>query len=83
MSTWRPGPASSPTYGELAAQGTAVCYSTHYLPEIEDLAADVAVLHGGRVIARGSVDDLVRRHGDSAVELVFSGTPPELDCPGR
>ncbi|MFC8368831.1 ATP-binding cassette domain-containing protein [Streptomyces sp. NPDC057238] len=66
---------------ELAAQGTAVCYSTHYLPEIEDLAADVAVLHRGRVIARGSVDELVRRHGDSAVELVFSGAPPELDLP--
>ena len=66
---------------ELAAGGTAVCYSTHYLPEIEDLGADVAVLHRGRVIARGSVEELVRRHGDSAVELVFSGEPPEPDLP--
>ncbi|MFH8977936.1 ATP-binding cassette domain-containing protein, partial [Streptomyces sp. NPDC017890] len=66
---------------ELAAQGTAVCYSTHYLPEIEELAADVVVLHQGRVLTRGSVDELVRRHGDSAVELVFSGEPPELDLP--
>jgi ABC-2 type transport system ATP-binding protein len=66
---------------ELAAAGTAVCYSTHYLPEIEDLGAEVAVLHRGRVIARGSVEELVRRHGDSAVELVFSGEPPELRLP--
>lgn len=66
---------------ELAAQGTTVCYSTHYLPEIEELAADVVVLHRGRVLTRGGVDELVRRHGDSAVELVFSGEPPALDLP--
>ncbi|MEK8173296.1 ABC transporter ATP-binding protein [Streptomyces sp. M19] len=66
---------------ELAAGGTAVCYSTHYLPEIEALDADVAVLDRGRVAARGSVRELVARHGESAVELGFSGSPPDLDLP--
>ncbi|WP_103500279.1 MULTISPECIES: ABC transporter ATP-binding protein [unclassified Streptomyces] len=66
---------------ELAAGGTAVCYSTHYLAEVEALAADVAVLDQGRVIARGTLDDLVRRHGVGYVELTFTGPPPAPRLP--
>ncbi|MEU9802463.1 ABC transporter ATP-binding protein [Streptomyces sp. NPDC051000] len=66
---------------ELAAAGTAVCYSTHYLGEVEDLQASVAVLDHGRLVARGTLTDLVRDHGDGAVELTFSGTPPPLRVP--
>jgi ABC-2 type transport system ATP-binding protein len=47
---------------DLAAGGTAVVYTTHYLPEVERLDADVALLEHGRVIARGSVGELVARH---------------------
>ncbi|MFI9202522.1 ATP-binding cassette domain-containing protein [Streptomyces sp. NPDC053048] len=66
---------------DLAAAGTAVCYSTHYLAEVEALDASVAVLDHGRMIARGTLKELVRRHGDGAVELTFSGSPPELRLP--
>ncbi|MFE2523297.1 ABC transporter ATP-binding protein [Streptomyces sp. NPDC059382] len=66
---------------DLAAGGTAVCYSTHYLGEVEDLHASVAVLDHGRMVARGTITDLVRDHGDGAVELTFSGTPPPLRVP--
>ncbi|MFI5907232.1 ABC transporter ATP-binding protein [Dactylosporangium sp. NPDC051541] len=67
---------------ELAAQeGCAVCYSTHYLGEVEDLRASVAVLDHGRIIARGSIEELVRKHARSAVELMFDGPPPALDAP--
>ncbi|WP_455410002.1 ATP-binding cassette domain-containing protein [Streptomyces hiroshimensis] len=66
---------------ELAAAGTAVCYSTHYLAEVEALDASVAILDHGRMIARGTLRELVRRHGDSAVELIFSGSPPPLRLP--
>ncbi|MEU0991570.1 ABC transporter ATP-binding protein [Streptomyces sp. NPDC005953] len=66
---------------EMAATGTAVCYSTHYLAEVEALDASVAVLDHGRMIARGPLKELVRRHGDSAVELTFIGEPPELSLP--
>jgi ABC-2 type transport system ATP-binding protein len=67
----------------LAADGSAVCYSTHYLTEVEVLGADVAILDHGRVIARGSVADLVAAHGGSAVELAFEGEPPALDLTER
>jgi ABC-2 type transport system ATP-binding protein len=43
-----------------AAAGAAVLYTTHYLPELADLGASLAVARAGRVIARGSQDSLTR-----------------------
>jgi ABC-2 type transport system ATP-binding protein len=42
-----------------ADDGTAVVYTTHYLPELADLGATLAVARGGRVIARGSQRSLI------------------------
>jgi ABC-2 type transport system ATP-binding protein len=42
-----------------AADGAAICYATHYLPELEDLDATVAVAAHGRIIARGTRDTLL------------------------
>ena len=44
---------------DRADAGTAVCYTTHYLPELSELAASIAVVSHGRVIARGTQDDLL------------------------
>lgn len=63
---------------ELARAGSAVCYSTHYLVEAEQLQASVAILHGGRVLACDSLERLIASHGDSAVELTFDGSAPSL-----
>ncbi|MCB0975833.1 MAG: ABC transporter ATP-binding protein [Acidimicrobiales bacterium] len=63
---------------ELAARdGCAVLYSTHYLQEIDDLGASVAVLDRGRMLARGRRDELVDRYASGFVELTFGGTTPE------
>jgi len=62
----------------LAADGAAVCYSTHYLPEVESLGARVVIVDQGRVIARGSVAELVAAHASAAVELLFEGDPPDI-----
>jgi ABC-2 type transport system ATP-binding protein len=59
-----------------AAAGAAVVYSTHYLHEIEQLAANVAILDGGRVVVRGACRELIASHGISVVELAFDGAPP-------
>ena len=40
---------------ELVAGGCAVLLTTHYLEEAEALADRIAVLHGGRIVAEGSV----------------------------
>ena len=63
----------------LAAEdGTAVVYSTHYLPEIEALGATVAILDRGQLLARGSLTDLVTTHGSGALEVTFDGDAPHL-----
>ena len=66
----------------LADEGRSVCYSTHYLPEIQDLGASVAVLHGGQIIARGSIAELIAKHSAPALELIFDGQAPALDFDG-
>jgi ABC-type multidrug transport system ATPase subunit len=42
-----------------ADEGAAVLYTTHYLPELVELGATLAVVRAGRVIARGSQAELL------------------------
>ncbi len=44
---------------QCAGEGAAVVYTTHYLPELTDLKATIAVAQRGRVIARGTYEELV------------------------
>jgi ABC-2 type transport system ATP-binding protein len=62
----------------LANEGSAIVYSTHYLHEVEQLDARVACLDRGRVVARGTLAELVRQHGTSALVLTFDGEVPSL-----
>jgi ABC-2 type transport system ATP-binding protein len=63
---------------QLASEGSAVCYTTHYFHELEALDARVAVLHGGEIVAAGSQAHLLARHGQTSVVLDFDGPPPNL-----
>jgi ABC-2 type transport system ATP-binding protein len=47
----------------LAEDGCAVCYATHYLSEVEELDAVVAVLEDGRILAREPVNRLIQQYG--------------------
>jgi ABC-2 type transport system ATP-binding protein len=62
-----------------AEAGCAVVYTSHYLTEIEDLAATVAVLEGGEIVARGPLAGLIAEHGSPALRLTFEGSAPVLD----
>jgi ABC-2 type transport system ATP-binding protein len=42
-----------------ADAGAAVCYTTHYLPELDQLDASIAVASHGRIIARGERSTLM------------------------
>ena len=63
---------------DLADGGCAVIYTSHYLAEIEELAATVAVLEDGRIVARGPLKELVSRYGSPALRLSFDGPAPQL-----
>jgi ABC-2 type transport system ATP-binding protein len=62
----------------LAGDGSAICYSTHYLTEAEELGASIAIIHQGSIVVRDSLEALIDSHGQSAVELHFDGPPPPL-----
>lgn len=66
---------------ELAAQGTAVVYTTHYLPEVEELGGRVLILDDGVIIADGELRELLDQHATQAVELTFNGPAPSLPHP--
>jgi ABC-2 type transport system ATP-binding protein len=44
---------------QRAGDGAAILYTTHYLPELTELQATIAVIRSGHIIARGTYDDLV------------------------
>ena len=62
----------------LARVGTAVLYTSHYLPEVEQIADRVAVLGGGRVLAQGVADQVIARYSHGYVQLVFASEPASL-----
>jgi ABC-2 type transport system ATP-binding protein len=69
---------------ETAASGCAVCYSTHYLPEVETLAAEkVVILDHGEVIAQGSIPELTATAGGGAIVLSFAGSAPDVALDSR
>jgi ABC-2 type transport system ATP-binding protein len=56
----------------LAADGTTVLLTTQYLEEADQLAARVAVIDGGRVIAEGTSDQLKSSVGGEHLEVTIA-----------
>jgi ABC-2 type transport system ATP-binding protein len=54
-----------------ATAGAAVVYTTHYLPELVDLDATVALVRAGRVLARGTQQELIR-HLPGELHVTFA-----------
>jgi ABC-2 type transport system ATP-binding protein len=55
---------------ELAAGGTTVLLTTQYLDEADRLADRIAILHEGRIIVNGTLDELKRLLPPAKVEYV-------------
>jgi len=54
----------------LAKQGTTIFLTTQYLEEAERLADYIAILHGGKIIAEGTVEELKEMFPPAIVEYV-------------
>ncbi len=60
--------------------GVAVVYSSHYMEEVQMLADRVAILHQGRLLCEGQVNDLIGERGETTLELeVITPRASELD----
>jgi ABC-2 type transport system ATP-binding protein len=57
---------------ELVAEGATVLLTTQYLEEADRLADTIAVIDSGRVIARGSADELKAQVGGERLEVVVA-----------
>lgn len=55
----------------LADEGTTVMVTTHYLDEAEH-CNQLALIYGGKIIARGTPEDLKRRAGAASLEDAFA-----------
>jgi ABC-2 type transport system ATP-binding protein len=55
---------------EIRKKGTTVFLTTHYLDEAEKLSDDVAIMHKGKIIARGSPAELIAKYGKTTVVVL-------------
>jgi ABC-2 type transport system ATP-binding protein len=67
------------TIRQLVENGTTVFLTTQYLDEADRLADEIAILHGGRIVARGTSDELKAMVPTGLVELEF-GDQAELSA---
>lgn len=64
---------------QLADDGAAVVYTSHYLAEFEELGSDIAVLNEGRIVASGTLEEIISSHGHAEVILEFDRPVTSFD----
>ncbi len=61
------------TVKALAAGGTTVIYTSHYMEEVEALCDRVAIMDAGKIVAIGSIGELVAQYAGAGYELTIAG----------
>ncbi len=56
---------------DCKARGKTVIYSTHVMSEVEKLCDRIAVIHGGKILAEGTLPELRQRCGVDDLEEIF------------
>lgn len=58
---------------ELKKKGTTIILSTHSMASVEELCDDIAMIHQGRCVLKGSVHQIRQQFKTGEYELVFRG----------
>jgi ABC-2 type transport system ATP-binding protein len=66
----------------LKAKGKTIILTTHYLEEAEQLSDRVAIMNYGLIVAIGTVDEIIQKHG-SAERLEIHGSKELADYIGK
>jgi len=61
----------------VTASGTTVIYTTHYLEEAEELCDRIAIMDHGKILAEGTLDELIRRVGGRELVTVRGAFSPD------
>ncbi len=59
------------TVAELRDQGKCIVFSTHIMREAERLCDRLAIVHEGKILAEGTIDQLQQEHGKKDLEDLF------------
>jgi len=56
---------------ECRERGKTVIFSTHVMTEVEKLCDRIGIIHGGKLLAEGTLEELRERHGIRDLEDIF------------
>jgi len=56
---------------QLKAEGKIILYSTHIMPDADELCDDVAILHKGKILDEGNVEELKKKYTQKSIEGIF------------
>ncbi len=59
------------TIDRLRSQGRCILFSTHIMREVEKLCRRVAIIHHGKILACGTLEELRQTHGQHDLEELF------------
>ena len=61
----------------LSDQGTTILLTTHYIEEAEALCEEVAIIDHGKIVVRGSPQELIETGGIRSLEIVLTEPPAD------
>lgn len=67
---------------EVAGRNISVVFATHRLEELEAMADDISVLHDGRILLSGNLEDLKMEHREIVAVTRTEADPDLGDIPG-
>lgn len=66
---------------ELGREGKTVFFSTHIIPDVEIICDRIGLVNRGRLVAEGSVQQLLSSAHSAATEILASGLPDSFSLP--
>ena len=59
----------------VGREGTAVIFTTHQLAEVEETCSRIAIMDHGRILAQGTLDELIKTIGEKVIVRVEESSP--------